>query len=66
MRAARQPPSHTHDRDNRELQCGAPLLMIELNEYITLTFDFNFGEGNKELLFGVLFEYDSGDSLSNS
>ena len=66
MRAARQPHSHSQDFDNRELQCGAPLLMIQLNEYITLTFDFNFGEGKKEILFGVIFEYDSGDSLSNS
>ena len=59
MRAARQ-------YHHRELQCGAPLLMIQLNEYITLTFDFNFGDGNKEIQFGVIFEYDSGDSISNS
>lgn len=42
MRAIRDP-----DHASRKLQCGAPLLMIELNEYITLTFDFNFGEGKK-------------------
>lgn len=66
MRAARPPHYKSQYSNNRELQCGAPLFMIELNEYITLSFDFNFGEGQKEILFGVLFEYDSGDSLSNS
>ena len=61
VRAVRQP-----DHIARELLCGAPLFMIEINQYITLTFDFNFGDGRKDLLFGVLFTFYSGDSLSDS
>jgi hypothetical protein len=36
------------------------------NPSISLSFDFNFGDGQKDLLFGVQFQYDSGDSLSDS
>lgn len=56
MRAVRQPDLKSHIR---ELQCGAPLLMVELNDHFTFTFDFNFGEGQKDLLFGLIFSYDS-------
>ena len=61
VRAVRQP-----DHIARELLCGAPLFMIEINQYITLTFDYNFGDGRKDLLFGVLFTFYSDDSLSDS
>ena len=40
MQAVRQPDLRSHIR---ELQCGTPLLIIDLNEYTTITFDFNFG-----------------------
>ena len=58
MRALRQPDLKSH---LRELQCGAPLLMVELNDHFTFTFDFDFGEGQKDLLFGLLISYNSGE-----
>lgn len=65
MRAVRQPDSfHSHVR---ALQVSSePLMVLELNEFISLSFDFNFGDGLKDLLFGVQFHYDSGDSLTES
>ena len=51
----------------RELEVvDDPLADFQLNEFISLTFDFNFGDGHKELLFGLQFQYDSGDSLTES
>ena len=64
MRAARQPDLSTHVR---VLQASEePLMRLELNDLISLSFDFNFGDGKKNLLLGVEFHYDSGDSLTNS
>lgn len=63
MRAVRQPDPKPRER---ELQCGTPLLWIELTDEITITFDYNFGEGNKDLLFGLMFKYPAGDDISNS
>jgi hypothetical protein len=38
-----------------------PIISFELNEYLNLSFDFNFGDyGNKELLFGLHFDFNSG------
>jgi hypothetical protein len=62
-RVVSQPDLHSQFR---KLQCGAPVFIVELNEYIALYFDFNFGDGKKDLLFGVLFNYYSGESLSDS
>lgn len=63
MRAVRQSDINSH----RELQVSnEPLMVLELNEFISLSFDFNFGDGQKDLLFGVQFHYDSGDSLTES
>ena len=64
MRAARHHDIESHIRFLQSTE--EPLLAVELNELISLTFDFNFGEGSKDLLFGVQFHYDSGDSLSDS
>lgn len=64
MRAVRQPDLLSHIR---QLQTNdIPLFVLPLNELITLTFNFNFGGGQKDLLFGVQFQYDSGDDLVNS
>lgn len=62
MRAMRKPD---HANSVRELQCGTPLLMVDLTDYLTLTFDYNFGSGSKDLLFGVIVAYDSGDDITN-
>ena len=43
-----------------------PLLLVELNELISISFDFNFGDGQKDLLLGVHFHYKTDDSISNS
>ena len=65
MRAVRQ--LDTHSSQQRELQTSAePVFIIELNDYISLTFDFNFGDGQRELFFGVQFHYDCDDSLLDS
>ena len=64
MQAARQPNLSSHVRvlqTNEE-----PLMRLELNDLISLSFDFNFGDGSKDLLFGIQFHYDGGDSLTNS
>ena len=61
MRAVRQPEVKSH----RELQCGAPVLIIQLNKFISLTFDYNFGAGQKDLLFGILFNYYADDESLN-
>lgn len=63
MQTKKKPDIQSHFR---ELQCGAPIFMIELNEYITLTFDYNFGAGKKDLLFGLIFRYYSGNGLTES
>ena len=63
MRAVREPDHKPRERD---LQCGTPLLWIELTDEMTLTFDYNFGEGNKDLLFGMMFKHPSGDDISTS
>ena len=64
MRAVRQSNLPTH---SRQLEVTSdPLMVFHLNEFISFTFDFNFGDGQKELLLGVQFHYDSGDSLTES
>lgn len=63
MRATEQRDLHSFVR---ELQCGAPFFLIELNEQISIYFDFNFADGQKELFFGLLFSYYSGNSLRDS
>lgn len=63
MQAVRQPDLRSHVR---ELQCGTPLLIIDLNEYTTITFDYNFGSGQKDILFGLMLQYYSGDEISSS
>lgn len=64
MRSVRQPDLYYH---SRELQTNNdPLMRLELNDLISVTFDFNFGDGSKELLFGVQFHYDSDDSIADS
>lgn len=64
MRAARRPNLHSQ---HRALQTSSdPLFRLELDEIITLTFDFNFGDGEKDLLLGVQFLYNSDDSVTNS
>ncbi len=38
-----------------------PIISFKLNEYLKLSFNFNFGDdGSKELLFGLHFDFDSG------
>lgn len=64
MRVVRQQSLPTPDRALQAID--EPLLAVELNELMSLSFDFNFGDGQKDLLFGVRFHYDSGDSLSDS
>lgn len=64
MRAARQPNLQSHFRSLQADQ--APLFTVELNELITITFDFNFGDGAKDLLLGLQFHYDGDDDLTNS
>ena len=39
-----------------------PVVKLVINEYLTFDFDFNFGNGVEELLFGVHFLFDSGDT----
>lgn len=63
MRAARQPDLQSQVR---ALQSNDPLMRLELNDLITLTFDFNFGDGEQDLYFGVIFQYNGDESLANS
>lgn len=58
-------PSGILKSPNRMLQASDALFQFAINDYVSLTFDFNFGEGTKELLLGVIFNFDSGDTLSN-
>ena len=64
MRAVRQSNLQSNFRVLEAID--EPLIVIELNEMTNLTFDFNFGDGQKDLLFGVQFHYYAGDSLSDS
>ena len=64
MRAVRQPDLSSHVRVLEASE--EPLMSLELNDLISLSFDFNFGEGGKDLLLGVKFHYDSGDELTSS
>lgn len=43
-----------------------PVITFPLNALLDLTFDFNFGDGNKEILFGLHFNFDSGDEVESS
>lgn len=63
MRAVRQPDLQHRAR---QLQAsGMPLFVLELNELVSLSFDFNFGNGQRHLLFGVQFHYDSEDATKS-
>ena len=42
-----------------------PLMLLQLNDLVSLSFDFRF-DGSREVLFGVQFHYDSDDSISDS
>ena len=64
MRATRQQDLQSHVRVLEASE--EPLIVLELNQYISVTFDFNFGDGQKTLLLGVLFHYDGGDTITNS
>ena len=64
MRAARQPDMKSSFRALEVID--EPLIVIKLNEMTNLTFDYNFGDGQKDLLFGVQFHYYAGDSLADS
>ena len=65
MRAIRQPEPKAHARGLEIIE--EPLVVIEINEFISLSVDFNFGEGQKDLLFGILCSYDSSEeSLADS
>ena len=44
----------------------APLFLLELNEFLSIFFDFNFGGGEKELMLGLKFHFDSDDSVAAS
>ena len=67
IRAARQPNLQSPDVRALQTNNNEPLMAVDLNEFISLTFDFNFGDGQKkELLLGVQFHYYSDDSLTNS
>jgi hypothetical protein len=51
----------------RVLQANdSPLWVFDLDEMLSMTFDFNFGMGQKEILLGLQFHFDSGDSVSGS
>ena len=68
VRAARRHNLHSYDSHDRALQITSddPLMELELNEMISISFDFNFGDAQKDLLVGVQFNYDSDDSITNS
>jgi hypothetical protein len=60
--------SPTDDKSlTRALQTAEdPLLSLQLNELISISFDFNFGGGQKDLLLGLQFHFDSGETVSDS
>jgi hypothetical protein len=68
MRKVRNLSSPKDDKSlTRALQTAEdPLLSLELNELISISFDFDFGGDQKDLLLGLQFHFDSGDSVSNS
>ena len=47
-------------------QSSNPIVSFDLNEYLKLSFDFNFGDGKKELLFGLHFKFSSGNEAEKS
>lgn len=50
----------------RRLQVESePLLTLEVNNLLSLTFDFDFGGESKSLLFGALFSFDSGNGAED-
>lgn len=46
----------------RALQGEAPAFSLAVNELLTISMDYNFGDGAKELLFGLAFGFQSDDS----
>lgn len=57
-------PRDTHR--SLEESSGNPILSFALNTFLDLTLDFNFGAGNKEILFGLHFDFDSGVEAEDS
>lgn len=68
MRAVRNAAAPRDLRRGRRLQEEEePLFALPLlGDLLTLTFDFNFGDGQKSLLFGVDFSFDSDDTAGGS
>jgi hypothetical protein len=65
MRSARNISSPLSS--TRALQAAnVPLFKLDLDETLSITFDFNFGTGQKEVSLGLQFHFDSGDSVSSS
>jgi hypothetical protein len=58
-------PLDTH-RTLEEQSGSNPIISFALNPFLDLTLDFNFGAGNKEILFGLHFDFDSGDEAESS
>jgi hypothetical protein len=57
--------SHALVSSHRRLQESEPFFRFEINDFASLTFDFNFGDGEKNLLLGFALDFDSGDSASD-
>lgn len=67
VRKANSPPERSISPVERLLQSAdAPLFLLELNEFLSIFFDFNFGEGRKELMLGLKFHFDTDDSVAAS
>lgn len=45
---------------------SVPFITFAVNEFLNITLDFNFGAGNKEILFGLQFNFESGDEVGSS
>lgn len=45
---------------------GSGAIVFQVNDFLSLDFDFNFGSAKKELLFGAHFYFDSGDTATNA
>ena len=67
VRKANSPPERSISPVERLLQSAdAPLFLLELNEFLSIFFDFNFGGGEKELMLGLKFHFDTDDSVAAS
>ncbi|EJK58713.1 hypothetical protein THAOC_21137, partial [Thalassiosira oceanica] len=68
VRAVRDVMSPLASITSRRLEASVvdPLLTVQVNELLQLSFDFNFGGGTKLLLFGAYFHFNSGDGAAES